>query len=406
MNKIKLLKSSRWFLLVMSVIAVSACSDTKQEAVSGSHTVDVVVADVEAKDVLLKTELPGRTKASKIAEVRPQVGGIILHQNFNEGSYVEENETLYQIDPATYEAALKQAEAGLAQAEANQFAAAEKAKRINALSSSKAVSKQDVDDANSLLIQANAQVTAAKAEVNNAEIRLNYTKMLAPISGQIGRSNFTQGALVAAGQPLEMAVIQQNDPMRVDITYSAREFSRIQKMFRDNLLTNPNASASTLSDDVNFTVNLVLDGGDIYAHQGKVKFSDRTVDPTTGSILIQAEFPNSEQLLLPGLFVRSIVELGILKDAIEIPQKSVFRDSKGDSYVFVVTEGNKIETRAINIRQSNGNNWLIESGLNAGEKVVVEGIQQIQNMLRRGGELTVKIIEPKTPTSKSKIEKE
>ncbi|MBS7816984.1 efflux RND transporter periplasmic adaptor subunit [Wohlfahrtiimonas chitiniclastica] len=385
----KLLSNQKWLLVMAGALALSACSDDKSAQQAASvPPVKVVTYTTQAQDVLVKAELPGRTKASKIAEVRPQVGGIILNRHFVEGSYVEEGTTLYQIDPAIYDAALQIAEAKLEQAKANQYAAAEKAKRINALSSSKAVSKQDVDDANAALIQANAQVAAAKAEVNNAEISLNYTKMLAPISGQIGRSNYTQGALVTAGQAMEMAVIQQNDPMRVDITYSAKDFTRMQKKFRDGTLINPVPGAI---DDNNFTVHLVMDDGSIYPQAGIVKFSDRTVDPTTGSILIQAEFPNPDQLLLPGMFVRSIVDQGIQKDAIQIPQKAIYRDPKGQSFVIVVGEGNIAEVRPVEIEHANGNNWLISKGLNAGEKVVVEGIQQVQSMMRRTDKVPLNI---------------
>lgn len=394
--KRKMFSKNKWLLVVATSLALSGCFEGDKPAASGAvPAVTVVAMTTKAEDVLIKAELPGRTKASKIAEVRPQVGGIILERNFEEGSYVEEGITLYQIDPATYEAALQQAQAGLAQAEANQFAAAEKAKRINALSSSKAVSKQDVDDANSLLIQANAKVMAAKAEVNNAEISLNYTKMLAPISGQIGRSNYTQGALVAAGQPTEMAVIQQNDPMRVDITYSAKDFSNMQRKFRNGTLVNPVAGAI---DDNNFTVHLILDDGSIYPEAGKVKFSDRTVDPTTGSILIQAEFPNKEQIILPGMFVRAIVEQGIQKNTIQIPQKAIFRDPKGQAFVIIANQDNFAEVRPVGIEQSNGNSWLISSGLQPGDRVVTEGIQQVQSMLRRVEKVPLKVATPEAQT--------
>lgn len=390
--KRKNLLRNKWLLVAATSFALSGCFDSKDQSGGGEiPPVSVVAITTKAENVLIKAKLPGRTIASKIAEVRPQVGGIILERNFEEGSFVEEGMTLYQIDPAIYDAALQQAEAGLAQAEANQFAAAEKAKRINALSSSKAVSKQDVDDVNSLLIQANAQVMAAKATVNNAKISLNYTRMLAPISGQIGRSNYTQGALVAAGQTTEMATIQQNDPMRVDITYSAKDFSNMQRKFRDGTLVNPVEGAI---DDNNFIVYLMMDDGSLYSQQGIVKFSDRTVDPTTGSILIQAEFPNKEQILLPGMFVRAVVEQGVQKDAIQIPQKSIFRDPKGQSFVVVVSADNTAEVRSVEIEHANGNNWLLSSGLKAGEQVVVEGIQQIQSLLRRTDKVPLKVSIP------------
>ena len=390
--KRKILSKNKWLLVAIGSLALSGCFDSKEQAAGGEiPPVSVVAITTKAEDVLIQAEVPGRTIASKIAEVRPQVGGIILERNFEEGSYVEEGMTLYQIDPAIYDAALQQAEAGLAQAEANQFAAAEKARRINALSSSKAVSKQDVDDANSLLIQADAQVMAAKATLNNAKTSLNYTKMLAPISGQIGKSNYTQGALVAAGQPTAMATIQQNNPMRVDITYSATAFSNMQRKFRDGTLVNPVEGAI---DDNNFTVHLILDDGTVYPEKGKVKFSDRTVDPTTGSILIQAEFANDDQIILPGMFVRAIVDQGIQKNAIQIPQKAVFRDPKGQAFVIVVSKDNTASVRPIEIEQSNGNHWLLKSGLAAGEQVIVEGIQQVQSMLRRTDKVPLKVSAP------------
>lgn len=388
--------SNKWLLLAASSLILTGCFEKEQAAgPGGPQVVSVVTITTEAKDILIKAELPGRTAASKIAEVRPQVGGIILERNFEEGSFVEEGVTLYQIDPATYDAALQQAEAGLAQAEANQFAAAEKAKRINALASSKAVSKQDVDDANAALIQANAQVTGAKADVNNAKILLNYTKMLAPISGQIGRSNYTQGALVSTGQATEMATIQQNDPMNVDITYSANNFSKMQKKFKDGVLvTNTDGAV----DETNFAVHLIMDDGSVYPEQGVVKFSDRTVDPTTGSILLQAEFPNKDQIILPGMFVRAVVEQGIQKDTIQIPQKSIFRDPKGNAFVIIANSEGNAEVRPIVIEQSNGNNWIVSEGLKAGERVVVEGIQQVQSMLRRTDKVPLKVSEQEAKT--------
>ncbi len=369
---------NKLLLLPIAGVLLSACLGGDDAEQSGMELppVDVTVQAPLIQDIIITSELPGRTIASVVAEVRPQVGGIILEQNFTEGSVVEKGETLYQIDPALFEANLMQAQATLERAKANQYAAEMRAERINALKNSKAVSRQDIDDANAALQQANAEVIGAEAQVKTAQINLNYTRMLAPITGQIGRSNFTQGALVAPGQAKEMAVIQQLDPMRVDITFSSAEFLEIQRRHSEGTLE------SIADREENNNVQLILDNGSVYQHKGHVRFSDRTVDPTTGSILIQAEFPNPDMILLPGMFVRSLVEQGLHRDAILVPQKAVQRDLQGNATVMVVGEGNTLRIVPVVTEYSYDNHWVITSGLTGEEQVIIAGFGNVQGALR------------------------
>ncbi len=378
MKRAKMWRSMhRLLLLPTAAILLSACFGGDDPQAQGElPPLDVVVQPVQVQDIIVETELPGRTVASVVAEIRPQVGGIILEQNFSEGSMVEKDETLYQIDPGLFEANLMQAEATLVRAKANHYAAQMRAERINALKNSKAISRQDVDDANAVLSQSEAEVSSAEAQVKTAQINLNYTKMLAPITGQIGRSNFTQGALVAPGQPKEMAVIQQLDPMHVDITFSSAEFLDIQRRHAEGTLTDR-------SKDGHYEVRLTLDNGQEYEHVGHVRFSDRTVDQTTGSIFIQAEFPNPDMLLLPGMFVRSKVEQGLHKDAMLVPQRAVQRDLQGNATVMVVGENNQLGIVPVVTEYSYENNWVITSGLKGDERIIVDGFPSIQGRMRQ-----------------------
>lgn len=366
-------------------LIIAACGDDKEATPMSMSAPQAVVQPVERHNITVKAELPGRTEASIIAEVRPQVGGIILSQNFTEGSMVEKGETLYQIDPATFEAALLQANAGLARAKANQSAAKLKADRLKALGNSKAVSQQDIDDANAALLQANADVLGEEAKVSAAQISLEYTKMKAPITGQIGRSSFTQGALVSPGQTQEMAVIQVLDPMKVNITYSAAEFSEVQKkvdagIYTTKQIENPQTGEM---EDVHL-VRVYLDDGTLYDKPGYIKFSDLTVNPTTGSIFLQAQFENDGSLL-PGMFLRTVVEQGIEEGALVIPQKAVTQGPGGVSMVIVLDENNVASMRPVVISRAYEQNWVIESGLQENERVIVKGLQSVQSALQRSG---------------------
>lgn len=376
-------------------LIVAACGNDKDATPMGMNAPQAVIQLVERQNITVKAELPGRTEASIIAEVRPQVGGIILSQNFTEGSMVEKGETLYQIDPATFEAALLQANAGLARAKANQTAAKLKADRLKALGDSKAVSQQDIDDANAALLQANADVLGEEAKVSTAKISLEYTKMEAPISGQIGRSSFTQGALVSPGQVQEMAVIQVLDPMKVNITYSAAEFAEVQKKINSGIYTtkqieNPQTGKM---EDVHL-VRVYLEDGSLYDKPGYIKFSDLTVNPTTGSIFLQAQFENDGSLL-PGMFLRTVVEQGIEEGALVISQKAVTQGPGGVSMVVVVDENNVASMRPVEISRAYEQGWVIENGLKENERVIVKGLQTVQAALQRSGgqDVVVDVIE-------------
>lgn len=391
MEKINYLKHLRRASSVLCVsLILAACGG--DEAPQGQMMAPrAVVQPVERQNITIEAELPGRTEASVIAEVRPQVGGIILSQNFTEGSMVKEGEQLYQIDPATFKATLLQAEAGLARAKANQKAAELKSNRLNALRNSKAVSQQDIDDATAALLQANAEVLGAEAQVTAAQISLEYTKMNAPITGQIGRSNFTQGALVSPGQTKEMAVIQNINPMKVNITYSAAEFADIQKkiasgIYSETMVKNP----QTGEMEPGHAVRVYLDDGTLYDEPGYIKFSDLTVNPTTGSIFLQAQFENDGSLL-PGMYLKTVVEQGIEEGALVIPQKAITQGPGGVSMVVVIDENGVASMRPVEISRAHGQNWVIAGGLQEGEQVVVKGLQAVQSALQRSGGQDVKV---------------
>ena len=385
MRKTNYFKHLRNALGVVSLgLAVAACSgdDTNQ---MGMTAPQAVVQPVERQNITVEAELPGRTEASVIAEVRPQVGGIILSQNFTEGSMVKEGDQLYQIDPATFEATVMQAEAVLARAKANQHAAKLKADRLKALGNSKAVSQQDIDDAQAALLQANAEVLGAEAQVSSAKISLAYTKMAAPISGKIGRSNFTQGALVSPGQTKEMAVIQVLDPMKVNITYSSAEFAEVQKKIQAGIYTTKQVVDPQTGEKVDaHLVRVYLDDGTLYDKPGYIKFSDLTVNPTTGSIFLQAQFENDGSLL-PGMFLKTVVEQGIEEGALVIPQKAVTQGPGGLSMVIVIDEENHASMRPVEISRAHEQNWVVAKGLQEGEKVVVKGLQTVQSAIQRSG---------------------
>lgn len=375
-------------------LLVVACSE---EAKGPAHVAapQAVIQEVERKNITVETELPGRTEASVIAQVRPQVGGIILSVNFTEGSFVNEGDQLYQIDPAVYKASLLQAEATLERAKANQNAAKLKADRLNALKQSKAVSQQDVDDANAALMQANAEVIGAEAQVTNAKINLDYTQMEAPISGQIGRTNFTQGALVSPGQTNEMAVIQVLNPMKVNITYSSAEYAEVRKKVMSGVYTPTQVqNLETGEWEDGHLVRIYLEDGTLYDKVGHIKFSDLTVDPTTGSIFLQAQFENDGSLL-PGMFVRTVVQQGIEKGALVVSQKAVTQGPGGVSTVIVVDENNVAHMRPVQISRAYEQDWVIASGLQEGDRVVVKGLQTVQSALQRSGgkDVVVDVIE-------------
>jgi membrane fusion protein (multidrug efflux system) len=313
-------------------------------------------------------ELSGRTSPYMIAEVRPQVGGIIQKRLFTEGADVKAGQVLYQIDPATYLAAHANAKAALARAEANLIPIRLKAERFRELVAINAVSRQDYDDASSMLKQAEADVAANQAVVESARINLDYTSVKAPISGRIGRSTVTDGALVTASQAAPMATIQQLDPVYVDVTQSSAELLRLKRNLANGEITGKDAGKAK--------VKLLLEDGSSYPQEGTLKFSEVTVDQSTGSVTLRALFPNPEQLLLPGMFVRGIVQEGVSEQAILVPQRGVSRNPKGEAMVMVVGDEEKVEPRVIKVSRTVGENWLVTEGVKDGDRVILEGIQK------------------------------
>jgi membrane fusion protein, multidrug efflux system len=300
--------------------------------------------------------------------VRPQVGGIIQKRLFIEGSDVKEGDALYQIDPAAYQAAYDSAKASLSRAEANLVPLRLKAGRYAELVKINAVSQQEYDDTSAALKQAEADVAAGRAAVETARINLEYTKVIAPISGRIGRSSVTNGALVTASQPVALATIQQLSPIYVDVVQSSAELLQLKQDLASGVLKNGGAAQAS--------VRLVLEDGSPYPLPGTLKFSEVTVDQSTGSVTLRAVFPNPKHLLLPGMFVRAILDEGFDEHAILVPQRAVTRNPAGNALVMVVNSDEKVEPRVIKVVRIIGENWLVSEGLKSGDRVIMEGIQR------------------------------
>ncbi|MRS14604.1 efflux RND transporter periplasmic adaptor subunit [Enterobacteriaceae bacterium RIT691] len=352
------------FTLLGSALLLSGCDNAgdNQPHAQAPH---VLVHVVTSAPLSVTTELPGRTSAFRIAEVRPQVSGIILHRNFTEGSDIQAGESLYQIDPATYQATWDSAKGDEAKAEAAATIAHLTVKRYLPLLGTQYVSRQDYDQAVANARQADASVTAAKAEVESARINLAYTKVSSPIGGRIGKSSVTEGALVTNGQSQALATVQQLDPIYVDVTQSSNDFMRLKQ----DSLEQGNATRS---------VELVMENGQPYPTKGTLQFSDVTVDESTGSITLRAIFPNPNHSLLPGMFVRARIDEGIQPNAILVPQQGVTRTPRGDATVIIVNEKNQAEMRSVTASQAIGDRWLITEGLKPGDKVIVSGLQKVR----------------------------
>jgi len=342
----------------------------------------VSVITVETQKVVLTTELPGRTAPFRIAQIRPQVSGLLLKRLFEEGSDVKASQVLYQIDPAPFQAALDNAKAALGRAEANLNATRLRAERYKDLLEDKAVSQQNYDDAVAALTQVEADIAYYKASLKTARINLEYTRITAPISGRIGRSNVTDGAIVTAYQPMALATIQQLDPIYVDVPQSTTELLRL----RGGELNHEGADQNK--------VTLMLEDGTVYPQKGILQFSDVTVDPTTGSVILRVVFPNPKGVLLPGMFVRAEITEGINEQALLIPQQGVSRDSKGKPFALVVDAESKASFRPLSLDRAIGDKWVVSSGLAPGDQVIVEGLV----MLRPGTVVTATPFEaPQTP---------
>jgi len=331
---------------------------------------EVAVAVMQYERVPVTTELPGRTSAYLVAEVRPQVSGIIQKRLFVEGSDVKAGDILYQIDPAPYRAALNNAAGALGRAEANLPAIKSRFERYKDLVADKAVSQQEYEDAAAALKQAEADIQYWKASLETARINLGYTSITAPITGRIGKSNVTVGALVTANQPSALAVIQQIDPIYVDATQSSADMLRVKAHVAAGRIK------GTGNDQTK--VKLLLEDGTPYNIEGSLKFSDVTVEPSTGSFILRMVFPNPKFTLLPGMYVRTIVQEGVIEQAILVPQQGVFRNPKGDPLALIVDAEGKVQQRMLTLGRAIGDKWNVSEGLKPGDRVIIEGIQKVR----------------------------
>ncbi|ECP8206166.1 multidrug efflux RND transporter periplasmic adaptor subunit AcrA [Salmonella enterica] len=368
MNKNRGLTPLAVVLMLSGSLALTGCDD-KQDQQGGQQMPEVGVVTLKTEPLQITTELPGRTVAYRIAEVRPQVSGIILKRNFVEGSDIEAGVSLYQIDPATYQATYDSAKGDLAKAQAAANIAELTVKRYQKLLGTQYISKQEYDQALADAQQATAAVVAAKAAVETARINLAYTKVTSPISGRIGKSSVTEGALVQNGQASALTTVQQLDPIYVDVTQSSNDFLRLKQELANGSLKQENGKAK---------VDLVTSDGIKFPQSGTLEFSDVTVDQTTGSITLRAIFPNPDHTLLPGMFVRARLQEGTKPTALLVPQQGVTRTPRGDATVLVVGADNKVETRQIVASQAIGDKWLVTDGLKAGDRVVVSGLQKVR----------------------------
>ena len=357
-----------------AALALTACGDKKEGAgappagAGAQKPPEVGVVTVQLENVPLVSDLPGRLEASRIAEVRARAAGIVQKRMFTEGSDVKAGQSLFQIDSTPYRANLQSAQATLAQAEANLAQASATARRYKPLVEANAVSKQEYDVAVANEKAAQAQVAAGKATVTNANVSLGYASVTAPISGRIGRALVTEGALVGQGDVTKLAVIQQINPMYVNITQSSSEVLKMRAALASGKLASEGKGAAR--------VTVMMDDGKPYPQTGRLLFTDLTVDETTGQVSVRAEIPNPNGMLLPGMYVRVHLEQAQIENAIVLPQQSVTRNEKGN-FVMVVAEDGSVSPRPVQVSQSQGTNWVVTSGLKTGEKVMVDGLVKL-----------------------------
>lgn len=356
------------FGLALTSLCLVGCNKEERGPPSADAKPSVSVVVLKPQDVAISAELPGRTVASLEAEVRPQVGGIIRKRNFKEGSEVKEGDVLYELDPATYQASYDSAVASLQKAEGALPSAQAKVDRYDRLTSSSAVSEQDLDEAKSTLAQAKADLASAKASVETARINLEYTKIRAPISGRVDASSITVGALVTAGQTAALTTIRKLDPINVDVTQSSSNLL--------NLRDAVDAGRLKFSGK-NVSVKLKLDNGRNYDRTGIVEFAEATVDLSAGTVKLRAQFPNPDGVVLPGMYVRAIIQEGVAPNSYLVPQRGVSRNTKGEPTARFMKD-NKVEERVLTVDRSIGNNWLVTAGVNEGDRVIVEGSQRTQ----------------------------
>jgi membrane fusion protein (multidrug efflux system) len=346
-----------------AAVLLAACGP-KQSA-PPQQTPEVGVVIVQPTAVPVVTELPGRTSAFLVAQVRARVDGIVLRREFTEGDQVKAGQRLYKIDPAPYIAALNSAKATLAKAQANLATTTAQANRYKVLVAANAVSKQDYDNAVAAEGQAAADVAAGKAAVDTAQINLGYTDVTSPVTGQIGISQVTPGAYVQASAATLMSTVQQLDPVYVDLTQSSLDGLKLRREVQEGRLktTGPDAAK----------VSLILEDGRTYSERGKLQFTDVTVDQGTGSVTVRAIFKNADKVLLPGMFVRARIDEGVNDSALVVPQVGITHDQKGQPTALVVGDDNKVVLRQLVTSGTYGSNWVVESGLKAGDRVIVQG---------------------------------
>ncbi len=360
-----------WTLaLVVLAILLGGCDRGHGQQTGPAPVPEVATVTMQPQQVELTTELPGRTSAYLVAEIRPQVNGIIKKRLFKEGSDVKAGQLLYQIDPSPFQVALDSAKASLGKAQANLPSIRLKAERSRELLADKAVSRQDYDDAAAAVEQVKAEIEYWKAQVEAARINLGYTRVTAPISGRIGKSSVTDGALVTAYQPAPLATIQQLDPIYVDVSQSSAELLRLKRHLDAGQLSAAGKNGKK--------VRIQLEDGTPYPLEGVLQFRDVTVDPTTGSFSLRIVVPNPQHLLLPGMFVRAVVEEGVAEQALLVPQQGVSRTPKGEPYALVVDGDGKVQQRMLTLNRAIGAQWLVSCGLLAGDRVVVEGLMNVR----------------------------
>ena len=357
---------------VLSVLLLAGCGQGNKDAAAGATPppAEVGVVTVALGDIGLTTELPGRLEASRVAQVRARAAGILQKRLFTEGRDVKAGEALFSIDSAPYAAAYASAQASLARAQANLEQATSLAQRYQPLVKANAVSKQEFANAEAAQKQAEADVAVGKAAVQTAKITLDYASVTAPISGRIGRALVTEGALVGQGEFTQLAVIQQINPMYINFTQPAAEVMKLRKALEAGQLKRASGEEAV-------RVRLVLEDGSLYAQSGRLLFSDLSVDQATGQITLRAEVPNAKGLLLPGLYVRVRLEQAQATNAMLLPQQAVTRSAQGDTVMVVAADG-KVAPRKIKVGESQGSQWVVLEGLQAGEQVMVDGFQKLR----------------------------
>jgi membrane fusion protein (multidrug efflux system) len=356
--------------LIALTLFLGGCGPGQGQQGAKRPVPEVAIVTIQPQQVELTTELPGRTSPYRVAEIRPQVNGIIKKRLFREGSDVKAGQLLYQIDPAPFQVALDSAKASLGKAQANLPTIRLKAARYQELLADKAVSRQDYDDAAAAMEQARAEIAYWQAQVAGARINLGYTRVTAPISGRIGRSSVTDGALVTAYQPTSLATIQQLDPIYVDVSQSSAELLRLKRNLEAGRLSAAGKNGQK--------VCILLEDGNLCPQAGTLQFREVTVDQATGSFTLRIVVPNPQHLLLPGMFVRAAIQEGIAAQAILVPQQGVNRNPKGEPFALIVDKAGKVQQRLLKLNRALGNQWLVSSGLKPGERLIVEGMMKVR----------------------------